>query len=106
VVQVNLSPDEFWRELDREEKLPGSRPRKSPIKPPTQVGHYFKGEVDTEKLDRRRRDRKVAYLRKRSTTDPEATIHYRPGIGASLSYKAHFATDASGIITAVSISSS
>lgn len=50
--------------------------------------------------------RKATYLRKRSTTDPDATVFYRYGVGTSLSYKAHVAAYTSGVITAVAVSPS
>ena len=43
-------------------------------------------------------------MREKSTTDPDATMFYKPGMGSLLSYKAHIAADTNGIITAVSAS--
>lgn len=57
-------------------------------------------------MGKRKRRSSASYLKKRSTTDPDATLHYRPGLGVLLSYKAHFCASSSGIITAVAVSSS
>jgi len=57
-------------------------------------------------MGKRRRDINRLSLRKKSTTDPDATITRKPGAGSHLSYKAHIATDTNGIITAVSASPS
>jgi len=70
------------------------------------AGDFFTGEVDKNKIGKRRRDVNRASIRKKSTTDPDATLYYRPGKGSHLSYKAHIATDTNGIITAVSASPS
>ena len=71
---------------------------------PTQVGSHFDGKkICKHKIGKRRRDREASYLKKRSTTDPDATLQYRPGTGCMLSYKAHIAADSSGVITAVCV---
>jgi len=57
-------------------------------------------------MGKRRRDINRLSLRKKSKTDPDATITHKPGAGSHLSYKAHIATDTNGIITAVSASPS
>ena len=57
-------------------------------------------------MGKRRRARNAKYLKKRSTTDPDATLFYRPGAGNCLSYKAHLATDINGFVTAINASSS
>jgi IS5 family transposase len=106
LVEVKLSPEVYWRELESSEEAKRSYRRHSKEKMSQQVGTHFTGKMDLKKVGRRRRDRRVSYLNKRSTTDPDATVHYRPGIGASLSYKAHLATEESGVITAVAVSSS
>ena len=95
LVEINLSPEEYWKRLDRSEK-----PKKK------LVGDRFTGKVDKNKMGKRRRDINRTSLRKKSTTDPDATLIYRPGMGSHLSYKAHFATDTNGVITAVSASPS
>ena len=91
LVEINLSPEEYWKRLDRSE-----RPKKK------LVGERFTGKVDKNKMGKRRRDINRLSLRKKSTTDPDATLFYRPGMGSHLSYKAHIATDTNGLITAVS----
>ena len=73
---------------------------------PVNTGSHFKGEPDKDKMGKRRRRTNSIYLKKRSTTDPDATLFYRPGAGSHLSYKAHFVTDTNGIITAVAASPS
>ena len=57
-------------------------------------------------MGKKRRKTNFTYLKKRSTTDPDATLFYRPGAGSHLSYKAHIATDTNGIIAAVTASPS
>jgi len=95
LVDINLSPEDYWKRLDQQEK-----PKKKLI------GSHFTGKVDKNKIGKRRRDANRVSLRKKSTTDPDATLFYRPGAGSHLSYKAHFTTDTNGIITAVSASPS
>jgi transposase len=106
VLEVSLPADEYWRKLDDSEKNKSPRGMKPKGDEAIQVGSHFKGDVDKEKIGKRRRSRKATYLRKRSTTDPDATVFYRYGMGTSLSYKAHVAADTSGIITAVAVSPS
>jgi transposase len=105
MVEVNLSPERYWRELDEEEKRRGTRGRK-PTGDSQFVGKKSQGEIDVKKMGRRRRRRKSVYLLKRSKTDPDATFHFRPGIGGFFSYKAHFSTTREGIITGVCVSPS
>ena len=107
VIDVALPPEKYWRELDQDEKRTDSpRGMKPKDGEASQVGSHFNQTVDPKKLGKRRRDRDAAYLRRRSKTDPDATIHYRPGMGSFLSYKVHIAVDTSGIITAVTASPS
>ncbi len=54
----------------------------------------------------RRRDVNRTSIGKKSTTDPDATLYYRPGQGSHLSYKAHIAKGTNGIFSAVSASPS
>lgn len=108
VIEVDLPPEIYWRELDTEEERsdnPRGRKPKDGHRA-SQVGAIFNGEVDPEKLGKRRRDRNASYLRKRSKTDPDATMHYRPGIGGILSYKVHAAADTGGVVTAITVSPS
>lgn len=95
LMEVNISPEQYWKQLNK-----GQKPKK------ILAGDFFTGEVDKNKMGKRRRDVNRVSLRKKSTTDPDATLHYRPGQGSNLSYKAHVATDTNGIITAVSASPS
>ncbi len=106
LMEVNLLPEKYWRKLDEEEKKSSPRGRKPIDIEASQVGAHFKGKIDKEKMGKRRRDKEVSYLKKRSKTDPDATLHFRPGLSPSLSYKAHIAADSSGIITAVAVSPS
>jgi len=95
MVEINLSPGQYWKRLDKPD-----RPKKK------LDGGRYTGEVDKNKMGKRRRDINRLSLRKKSKTDPDATIVYKPGRGSHLSYKAHIATDTNGIITAVSASPS
>ena len=92
MIEVSLSPEEYWRELDKSEKKDSLT---------QQVGSHFSGKVDKDRMGKRRRNRKATYLKRRSTTDPEATLFYRPSMGSYLSYKAHIATDTIGFVTAI-----
>ena len=95
MVEINLSPGQYWKRLDQKDK-----PKKK------LDGGRYTGEVDKDKMGKRRRDINRLSVRKNSKTDPDATIVYKPGTGSHLSYKAHIATDTNGIITAVSASPS
>lgn len=95
MIEINLSPGQYWKRLDGQEK-----PKKK------LVGKRFGGKIDKDKMGKRTRDINRLSLRKKSTTDPDATIVFKPGMGSHLSYKAHVATDINGIITAVSASPS
>ena len=79
IVEVSISPEEYWRKLDQAED-----------------------KIDKTKIGKRRRARNAFNIKRRSATDPEATMFYRPGAGSLLSYKAHIASDTNGFITAVS----
>jgi len=83
-----------------------SRGRKPKGSRPVNIGSHSGGSIDKDKIGKRRRRTNSTYLKKRSTTDPDATLFYRPGMGSFLSYKAHIATDLNGFITAVCASPS
>ena len=69
------------------------------------IGRHFDGDVDIEKMGRRRK-RCFVNSEYKSTTDPEASMVYRPGIGRQAAYKGHLAVDNHRrIITAVEVSS-
>jgi transposase len=68
LVEVNLSPEDYWTKLDQKEK-----PKKK------LTGKQFTGKVDKNKIGKRRRDENRTSLRKKSTTDPDATMFFRPG---------------------------
>lgn len=106
MVEVNLSPEEYWRKLDESEIKNSPRGAKPKEDISQQVGAHFDGKVDKSKIGKRRRNRKASYLKKRSTTDPDATLFYRRGMGNYLSYKAHVATDKNGFITSICASPS
>jgi transposase len=95
LVDIDLSPEDYWKKLDQKEK-----PKKK------LTGKQFTGEVDKNKIGKRRRDENRTSLRKKSTTDPDATMFFRPGQGSALSYKAHFSSDTNGFVTAVAASPS
>jgi transposase len=105
-VEINLSPEEYWRKLDESEMVKGRGGRKTKSDLPLHTGSHFDGKPDKNKMGKRRRRTNSSYLKKRSTTDPDATLFYRPGAGNYLSYKAHISTDICGIITAVATSTS
>lgn len=96
MIRVALSPQDYWKKLDVYEKRPEKK----------RAGRGFTGEIDKDKMGKRRKDINRASLRKKSTTDPNATLFYKYGIKGGLSYKAHISTDTNGIITAVAASSS
>jgi len=106
IIEISLSPEEYWRKLDQSEKIKSSSGKKPKSDTPVNIGSHFNGNPDRNKMGKRRRRTNSSYLKKRSTTDPDATLFYRPGAGSYLSYKAHIATDTNGIITAVSASPS
>jgi len=106
IVEVNISPEEYWRKLDESEKIKKPVGRKPKKDKPVNEGSHFNGTPDKDKMGKRRRNRDSSFLKKRSTTDPDATLFYRPGAGSQLSYKAHMAADTNEIITAVTASPS
>ena len=106
IIEINLSPEEYWRKLDESEETKSPTGRKPKSDTPLNTGSHFNGNPDKNKMGKRRRRTNSSFLKKRSTTDPDATLFYRPGAGSYLSYKAHIATDTNGIITAVSASPS
>ncbi len=103
ILEINLSPEEYWRKLDESEKIKSPTGRKPKSGTPVNTGSHFKGTFDKDKIGKRRRTNS-SFLKKRSTIDPDATLFYRLGAGSFLSYKAHMATDTNGIITAVAAS--
>jgi transposase len=101
LVDLEMSPEEYWRKLDEEEKTKSNRGRK-PDGDGRELGKHFKGEkADPEKMGKRTTKKSASYLNRKSATDPDATVYYQPARGASLAYKVHVAADTSGIITAV-----
>jgi len=85
LVDINLTPEQYWAKLD-EGQDKGSNSK--------YVGsHYSGGKINKTKIGRHRRTRNAFNIKKRSTTDPDRTLFYRPGQGRSLSYKAHVASD-------------
>jgi len=107
IIEVNLSPERYWRKLEESEVLSGPRGRKSEEGGPTPIGSHFKGgKFDLGKMGKRIRKVNAKYLKKRSTTDPDATLHFRPGTGPMLAHKVHVAVDSSSIITASSLNPS
>jgi len=96
IIDVDISPEGYWQQLEKSEeknsKYSGS--------------HYDGSKIDKTKIGRNRRARKGFNIKKKSKTDPEATMFYRPGAGSVLSFKAHIASDTSGFITAIKASPS
>ena len=102
LVDLELSPEEYWRKLDEEEETKSNRGRKPGGDAENRLGKAFRGEkADTKKMGKRRTKKSASYLNRKSTTDPDATVYYQPARGACLAYKVHVAADTSGIITAV-----
>ena len=99
LVEVDLSPEQYWRELDESEKEKYSENTK-------QISSSFIGKIDKKRIGKNRRNKNASYLKKRSTTDPDATMFYRSNKGGSLSYKAHISAEQNGFITAVAASPS
>ena len=100
IVDVDLFPEEYWKKLDKAEKIKNSH------KHPVNTCSPFNGKPNKDKMGKRRRRADSSYLKKRSITDPDATLFYKPGKQSHLSYKAHIATDTNGIVTAVAASPS
>lgn len=105
-LRERLSSEDYWRKLDESEKVKSPDSRKPKSGSSVNTGTHFRGEPDKDKMGKRRRRTNSTYLKKKSTTDPDATLFYRSGTGSHLSYKAHIATDTNGIITAVAASPS
>lgn len=80
MVEINLSPEQYQKKLNRKDK-----PKKK------LSGARYTGEVDRNKMGKRRRDINRLSARKRQTTDSDATITRKSGAGSHLSYKAHIA---------------
>jgi transposase len=77
----------------------------APVAKDGTIGRHFDGEVNVQKMGRRRKRCFVNNMRK-STTDPEAAVVYRPGKGRQTAYKGHLAVDGDHrIITAVEVTS-
>lgn len=66
LVEVNISPEQYWKQLDKKEKPKNKL-----------AGKLFTGEVVKNKIGKRRRDINRTSIRKKSTTDPDATLYYR-----------------------------
>ena len=73
---------------------------------PQKIGEKFDGQVDRTKIGRRHRNRRRTNARRRSKTDPDATMHARPGSFIGLSYKVHQGISRGGVITAVTVTDS
>ena len=102
LVELQGSPEEYWRKLDEEEETKSNRGRKPGGGGEQRLGKSFRGEkADPEKMGKRTTKKSASYLNRKSKSDPDATVYYQPARGASLAYKVHVAADTSGIITAV-----
>jgi transposase len=100
-VEVREEPQEYIRRVYRENSFEDNEHQ---AKGGT-IGRHFDGEVDVRKMGKRRK-RCFVNSGYRSTTDPEASMVYRPGLGRLPAYKGHLAVDTHRrIITAVEVSS-
>jgi transposase len=98
-VEVKESPDSFIARVYQENHFAED----APLAKDGTIGRHFDGQVDVEKMGRRRKRCFVNSVR-RSTTDPDATMVYRPAIGRLAAYKGHLAVDNEHrIITAVEV---
>lgn len=98
LVDITVPVEAYWCNLeDSSSPATGEQP---PGDEPGQEGDN-KGDKKKRSCDKK----EPINTRKVSRTDPDATIHTRPGKGTSLGYKAHFAADSDeGIVTAVAVS--
>lgn len=71
-MEINLSPEDYWKKLDQSEKLK-EKPKKKLI------GNQFTGKVDKDKMGKRRRDENRTSLRKKSTTVRMLPFFIGPG---------------------------
>lgn len=105
LMEVSLSPEDYWGALDQDSEQKGESPSGGGGARSEQ-GAPFAGEVDEARMGKRVRRGNAAHRRKRSTTDPDATLYQQPGVPLMLAYKVHLAADSSGVITAVAASPS
>ena len=91
IVQADASKDSFRRKLELEQEyLNGLKQDEKPKN--TVQGHIFDGNIDPQKMGKRRRsDKKNDHYQ--SYSDPDAEFITRPGKGSIPSYKAHFSVD-------------
>ena len=102
LVELQGSPEEYWRSLDQEEKTKSNRGMKPLGGGDERLGKSFRVEnANPEKMGKRRARKSASYLNRKSESDPDATVYFQPGKGVSLAYNVHVAADTSGIITAV-----
>jgi len=88
IVEINLSPEEYWRKLDESEKIKSPAGRKSKSGTPVNTGSHFKGEPDKDKMGKGEGRPILAILRKNrlptltqhGSTDPEREVifHIKP----------------------------
>jgi hypothetical protein len=91
IVQADAARESFRAKLKMEQEYLQELSQPEDRKPSFQ-GHIFDGNLDPEKMGKRRkRDRKNDRLE--SSTDPEAELITRPGKGSLPSYKAHLCVD-------------
>ncbi len=64
MIRVNLTPEDYWKKLDIYEKRPEKK----------RGGRGFTGKVDKDMMGKRRRDINRTSIRKKSKTDPDATL--------------------------------
>jgi len=100
-VEVKEVPQTFIRRVYEENHFESDEPM---VKDGT-IGRHYDGQADTTKMGRRRK-RCFVNSKRRSTTDPDASIVYRTGRGRQAAFKGHLAVDGdSRVITAVEVSS-
>jgi len=99
-VEVKEKPQVFIKRVYEENEFESDDPT---VKDGT-IGRHYDGNVDKKKMGRRRK-RCFVNSRRRSTTDPDASIVYRAGTGRQAAYKGHMAVDGtSRVITSVDVS--
>jgi transposase len=100
-VEVKEVPERFIRRVYEENHFESDEPM---VKDGT-VGRHYDGQADTAKMGRRRQ-RCFVNSKRRSTTDPDASVVFRTGRGRQAAFKGHLAVDGdSRVITAVEVSS-
>jgi transposase len=94
-VEVEEKPDAFTKRVCDENDFESDQPAvKDGI-----IGQHYDGNVDRKRMGRRRK-RYFVNSRKRSSSDPDASIVYRPSTGRQADYKGHMAVDGNSRVVA------